>query len=151
MHDGLIAPRNGNRSCEAGRAEENECVGIVFRLLESDGHKRLAWEFREQVAVGHPHSAAEVGAILFPFLPFLGGALVFPGLSGKTLVSLTCQSRGDRESAVSPRGHSLLGEGVWGEGEGARARWGGWEAEMGRRIGRAQVSVEGFVRARSRV
>lgn len=123
----------------------------MFRLLESDGHKRLAWEFREQVAVGRPHSATEVGAILFPFLPFLGGALVFPGLSGKTLVSLTCRSRGDRESAVSPRGHSLLGEGVWGEGEGARARWGGWEAEMGRRVGRAQVSVEGFVRTRSRV
>ena len=36
------------------------------------------------------------------------------------------------------------------EGEGARRRWGGWEAEMGRRIGRAQVSVEGSVRARSR-
>ena len=51
---------------------------------------------------------------------------------------------------VSPRGRSL-DEGVGGEGEGARGRWGGWEAEMGRRIGRAQVSVEGCVRARSRV
>ena len=86
----------------------------MVRLLESDGHKRLAWEFREEVAVGRPYLA--------PLLFFLGGALVFPGFSGKTLVSLTCQSRGDRESAVSPRGHSLLGEGVWGEGEGLEAR-----------------------------
>ena len=73
--------------------------------------------------------------------------MVFPGLSGKTLVALTCESGGDRLLVLEA---AHLVRGVWCEGEGARRRWGGWEAEMGRRIGRAQVSVEGSVRARSR-
>ena len=66
---------------------------VCFDCSSMTDERLARAEFREEVA-GLP-SSAHFGAP-FCFFGFGGGALVFPGLSGKTLVALTCQSGGDR-------------------------------------------------------
>ena len=68
-------------------------VTRVFRLLEYDG--------RASRPGGVPRGGGRAAVLSslrapFCFFGFGGGALVFPGLSGKTLVALTCESGGDR-------------------------------------------------------
>ena len=66
---------------------------VCFDCSSTTDERLARAEFRKEVA-GLP-SSAHFGPP-FCFFGFGGGTLVFPGLSGKTLVALTCESGGDR-------------------------------------------------------
>ena len=104
MHHVETEPGTAERVAPPPRApsqvrEGNQCgrscmvCDVCFDCSSTTDERLARAEFREEVA-GLP-SSAHFGAP-FCFFGFGGGALVFPGLSGKTLVALTCESGGDR-------------------------------------------------------
>merc|ERR1712085_90875 len=93
MHDGLIAPRNGNLTATAvARLAAPRRTSVRWHCVPTARVRRT-----QASCLGVPRASGSGpsslgnggGGNLIPLLALLGGALVFPGLSGKTLVSLT--------------------------------------------------------------